>query len=224
MAAYRTFGQCIEAVQTRLSEVPGVAASLYSEDILGAAIQSVFDTVFEKLWLPEYRVMLERTLDGSTGIVTEDVADTSQSEYIDRWTDLRAVFPSTIDMPLRLLPSRINPTLITGTTPRYISPSNTNRLIKVWPLASTGDLVIIGRQRPAPFTLEDTVKLPTELVVVGALAQAFESDSTSPGAADMFSRQYNDAFRTLRGNLSQHPIELAPSSANYPTQWEERDY
>ena len=219
--AFPTFGSLIEGVQTRLSEVVGTAANLYSEELLGAYVQDAFDLVFDKVWVPEYIVYLERTLDGSTGQVTADIADTTQSEYIAFFKDIRAVFPDNSDKILPLLPTRINPFELVGSYPRYVSPRAGNRLIKIWPVASTGKIHIIGRQRPLAFDTDDSVKMDRLLLTLGACWLAMESDSTSPGAAEMFQRLYTSRFETEMANYQNLPIELAPHSVSYPTSWEE---
>ena len=219
--AFSTFGSLIEGVQTRLSEVVGTAANLYSEEMLGAYIQDAFDLVFDKVWVPEYTVFLERTLDGSTGMVTADIADTADDEYIAFFKDIKAVFADNSDKPLPLLPTRINPFLLTGSYPRYVSPRAGERLLKIWPVASTGDIHIIGRQRPLAFETDDTVKMDRLLLTLGACWLAMESDSTSPGAAEMFQRLYTSRFETEMGNYQNLPLELAAHSTSYPTQWEE---
>lgn len=219
--AFSTFSELIEGVQVRLGEVSGTAASLYSEEVLGAYVQDAFDLVFDELWVPEYMVYLERTLDESTGIVTEDIADTAQDEYIAFWKDIRAVFPDNSDKPLPLLPTRINPFLLSGSYPRYISPYAGNRLIKIWPVASEGDIHLVGRQRPLAFSLTDEVKVDRLLLVLGATWLAMESDSTSPGMAENLQKLFNDRLRSERANTQNAPVELAPNSSYYPTQWEE---
>lgn len=219
--AFPTFGSLIEGVQTRLSEVVGTAANLYSEEMLGAYVQDAFDLVFDKVWVPEYVVYLERTLDGSTGQVTVDIADTTAAEYIAFFKDIRTVFPDNSDKVLPLLPTRINPFELIGSYPRYVSPLAGNKLIKIWPVASTGKIHIIGRQRPLAFDTDDTVKMDRLLLTLGACWLAMESDSTSPGAAEMFQRLYTNRFETEMSNYQNLPLELAPHSISYPTQWEE---
>lgn len=220
--AWPTFGDLIEAVQVRLSEVPGTATNLFSEELIGAYVQDAFDLVFGKHWIPEYKVQLERTLDGTSGIATSDIADTALSAYVARWDDIQLVFPDNSDVPLRLLPSRINPFELTGTYPRYVSALNTNRLIQFWPKTSTGKVHILGRQRPIDFALTDPVKIDRPVLITHALWQAVENDSTSPGGAERYERAFKDALRDWIGNKSNIPVEMAPGSRDYPTQWTEQ--
>ena len=216
-----TFGELIAQVQVRLGEVQGTAADLYSEEILGAYVQDAFDFVFDKLWVPEYMVYLERTLDGSTGVITADIADTTQDEYIARFKDIRSVMPDGSDKNLALLPTRINPFRLVGTYPRYISPRAGNRLFKIWPVEATGDLHIIGRQRPEEFGLDDEIYIDRLLLVWGACWLASESDSTAPGHSEMFKNLFDARFSDEKANFSNLPLELASHSTNIPTQWEE---
>lgn len=219
-----TFSSLIEGVQVRLGEVRSTAADLYSEEVLGAYIQDAFELVFDELWIPEYRVILSRTLDAATGIVTQDVADTTQSEYISHYKDIQLIFPDGSDQPLRQLPTRVNPSRFVGTYPRFVSPYAGNRLFKVWPIEAAGGLTIIGRQRPVtPFNASDDLKIDRLLLTLGACWLAMESDSTSPGAAENFQNLFNSRLRTERGNMNNQPLALNSSSTGYPTQWEDCD-
>ena len=217
-----TFSSLIEGVQIRLGEVRGTAADLYSEEVLGAYIQDAFELVFDELWIPEYRVILTRDLDASTGIVTADVADTTDDEYIAYYKDIQLIFPEDSDQPLRQLPTRINPSRLSGTYPRYVSPYAGNRLFKVWPIEADSTLTIIGRQRPVmPFTSTDELKIDSLLLTMGACWLAMESDSTSPGAAENFQNLFNSRLRTERSNMSNQPLALNSNSTAYPTEWTE---
>lgn len=222
--AWPTFGQLIQNTQTRLSEVTGTSVDLYSEDVIAAYLQDTFDQVFGKVWLPEYTVRLSRTLDGTVGVATVAIADTDEDEYISRWSDIFAIFPDNTDTMLRLLPSRINAAELTGTYPRYVSARNDTKLIQFWPVTSTGDVYIVGRQRPLDFDTDDEVRLDRRLLVNGACWRMLESDSTSPGATERFQNEYLDAFKDLVKNFSNIPIDLSPGSRAFPSQWEERDW
>lgn len=222
--AWPTLGDLVEGVQTRLSEVPGTSVDLYSEDVIAAYLQDAFDQVFGKVWLPEYTVRMTRTLDGTVGVATVAVADTTASSYISRWADIFAIYPDNSDAMLKLLPSRINAAELTGTYPRYVSARNDDKLIQFWPVTSTGNVYIVGRQRPLDFDTDDEVKLDRRLLTAGVCWRMLESDSTSPGGTDRFQNEYLDAYRDLIKNFSNIPIDLAPASRSVPLEWSEREW
>jgi hypothetical protein len=214
------FSDLILRTEQSLSQVAGTGTQLYAEDRIANYLQQVFNFVFKETWWEDYMQWFERTLDGSQGVVTTKLDD------IAEWDDIRRVFHEDSDVPLRVLPSNINPFRIGGsaqagsTTPRYYSRhADDDRLVQFWPKNATGKVYIHARVHPGDFTLDSDVKMDSNLLVNGAAYQYAEDDGTNPGAIQKFQNLFESRLRQLRRERNKTAVELDPHSGTIPLDW-----
>lgn len=208
-----TFNDLIQKVIIRLSQVPGTAVQLYSEDKIAAILQEKFDIFYDELWWPQFMEFFSRTLDGSTGTVSVNI------DTITSYGDIRAIFRGTTDALIPILPSNINPYRVTGDRVYHTSYNDTTKHFQIWPLTSTGDVVIHASVKPDAFATEDTVDFDEVLLVNAACWAAAEDDGTNPGATQRFQSITEARLEQLRGILNSQPIALSNTQSSYPTDW-----
>lgn len=201
-----TFAKLIERTATRLSQVAGASVQLYSEDRIAEMIQHKFDVLFDEAWWGQFVTFGETmTLNASTGVVTIDVSD-----KIKRFDDIRVIYPDDSNTPLSALPeATLNPSTITGTTPGFFSQSSdTTKVFKVWPLASTGDIQVTYRTKPDAFVDSDVVNFDEQALILGAAFDYSEDDGTNPAATDKLQNMFESRVKQLRNLRNETPVTL----------------
>ena len=106
-----------------------------------------------------------------------------------------------------------------GTTPIHydaLSPTVdnvTSRVFRIWPLASTGDITLRFRTKPATFTAEDEIVFDDQVLILGATYDYLEDDGTNPNATQKFEALFENRVNQLSDNLNSGPISLDPAVA-----------
>lgn len=211
-----TLSEMIVDVENALSQVSGTSVQVYAEDRISLYIQRAFNLVWDEVWWDDYMQWFERSLDGSQGIVTQNIND------IKRWEDIRAVFAENKERPLRGLPSTLNPFNLSGSTPRFISRhGDDNKMVQFWPKGADGKVYIHARVKPDDFAPNDDIRIDHDLILYGATWLYAEDDGTNPGAIDKNKMLFEQRLQQLKRERNNQPIELDERSASIPTEWEE---
>ena len=207
--------------------VPGTSVQIYAEDRIASMLQHKFDILFSEKFWPQHLVWRESTLDGTLGVVTDDLSDT----LVD-FDDICVIFKSGRNTPIPLLPVRvINPYLLTGTSPRFFAAiadgeSNDSKVFQIWPKASTGDLQWAFRKHPKAdtpgrlFVPADTVPFDDHALILGAVFDALEDDGTNPNATQKFQSMFEARLKQLKRNINSVPIPLDQGASGIPTDWQ----
>lgn len=217
-----TVTDVVTQVIKELSQVPGVGTQLYVTDKVTQFVEDTMLLLIEETWWPQLMEFFQATLDGTTGLLTADLTGTISS--ITKFSDIRKVWPSDSNLPLSILPPTLNPFTLDGSGPRFISAdaTYTNRPIKVWPITSTGSVVIHARQRPAtPVTGTDTIYMDQTLLAYGAAWMYCVDDGTVPAQIAKFENLFETRRKQMIAAMNIHPIELTPTDAiNTDSWWE----
>ena len=214
----KTLGELITLCERELSQVPGQAVQLYAQDTLADKITSAYLFFFDdtKVRWKRFITFETYTLDGTTGRVTETVSDTFK-EY----SHIFSVFPEDWDTPLHMWTGLRNPNNIAGSVPSQITSDNTN-VFRVFPLASTGQVTVVGRtQATLPFALDDTVPFDYLAILYFSCWQYALDDGSNPGAVEKFQALFDQRYKQLSNAEQQEGVALNPRSFKYPTRWEE---
>ena len=184
--------------------VSGTGIQTYAEDTIAEMIQHKFDVLFDEVFWPQFCTWYTWTLDGTLGVVTTDLTD-----IIKKYEDIQVVFADNSNTALTKLANlTTNPFTLAGTTPIHyeaLGPTfsnNTTRVFRVWPLASTGDVIVRVRTKPDTFVGTDEIDFDD-----------LEDDGTNPNATQKFQLLFEARVNQLKDNFNDAPISLDPVTA-----------
>lgn len=213
----RSLSDLITRVERELSQVPGLAVQTYAKDAIAQKIISTFELIYSDRNWKRFKTTEQRTLDGVTGKVTTPFTE------ITAFDDIVRVYPATTGVALTLLPTEYNPLIgFSGGLPRYYGYSSAaGKLITVYPLNSSGDIIVLGQVHQAEdFVLSDTIPFDDLALVWGAAWQYAVDDATNPGAVAKFSGLFEARKKQLYSNQTAEPIALG-GNRGVPTRWSE---
>ena len=190
-----------------MSMVSGSGVQIYAEDVIGDMIQHKFDVLFDEAWWPQFTNWGTFALDGTNGQPTTDL-----TSLIKRFDDIRVIFPENSNTPMTVISaSTTNPYELSGTSPiHYERDALANKVFHVWPKASTGNVIVHYRTKPADFTETDTVDFDDQAIILGSVYDYLEDDGTNPNATEKFQSLFESRVKQLKNNLSAAPISLDP--------------
>jgi len=195
--------------------VAGTGVQTYAEDRIAEMIQHKFDVLFEEAFWPQFCTWYEWTLDGTLGIVTTDLTD-----ILKRFEDIQVIMPDNSNTAITKLASlTTNPFTLAGTTPIHyeaLGPTfdnKTTRVFRIWPLASTGDIKVRVRTRPATFIGTDEVDFDDQALILGATFDYLEDDGTNSNATQKFQLLFEARVKQLKNTFNSAPISLDPVTA-----------
>ena len=205
-----TLSQLVARTADRLSMVAGTGVQVYAEDRIAEMIQHKFDVLFDEVFWPQFCTWYTWTLDETLGVVTADLTD-----ILKRYEDIQVKFPENSNMALTKLSNlTTNPYELTGTTPvnyEALGPTVSNKTTKVfriWPLASTGNVVVRLRTKPDTFTSEDEIDFDDQSLILGSVFDYLEDDGTNPNATQKFQLLFEARIKQLKNNFNSAPISL----------------
>ncbi len=216
--AYKTMAALITDVERALYQSAGPAVQLYSQDIILQQIQDAFDHLFTKAWWPQFRKRETLVLDGTTGYPTTPLL------FINQYEDIRYVYGENRDRPLsklQLATNTLNANFDTGSDPRYIEGDVTN-IFRVWPSTAVGNILVVGRVRPAPYIITDTVAFDATAIKHFAAWSYFTDDASNPAAAAKHQGLFETRLAQITDDNFNEPIQLDPLTDRVPNQWFER--
>lgn len=198
-----------EEVITELSQVPGVSTQIYSADRIKLMVQNAFFDLFEKRWWDEYTDTFTVALDGITGRITSDLEDAAGA--VTEWRDIQLVWPENFNKPLTLAPKLMNPSTISGTYPVYVRSDATvaKRPLRVLPANATGNIVVLGRRRPAkPLSDSYSILLDDMMMKWAACWQYAVDDGTNQAQIAKYEKQMIEREQLVTASYNTHPIAL----------------
>lgn len=207
-----TVDDIVNAVITELSQVPGVATQLYAAGRIRQFVQDAIIMEQDEMWWPQLMWQQKVALDGTNGWLVDDLK--GPISFIDEYTDIQAVFPDGSDLKLPELPQSINPFNIIGNGigAQFISADSVlHRPLKVWPLNSTGSIVVIARQTsPIPVSSTDKVYIDPLLLQYDAAWMYAVDDGTVPAQVNKFQMLAQRRRKAVKANYTQHGLLLDP--------------
>lgn len=204
-------GDIVGDVITEISQVPGVATQIYSQDRIRQFVQNAWLLEINELWWPTYMFIQTVGLDGTTGAITADLK--GSISFVDDYEDIQSVFPEGSNRKLRELNQSINPQAMVSGKAWYIAPDYTyaHRPFKVYPPSSTGNVVVVARQKhELPFTLDTVVYLDRLLLMYDACWMYTVDDGTVPAQVNKFQMLAGNRRKQIKAGFAQQPLELDP--------------
>jgi len=202
----------VSNVITEISQVPGVATQVYSADRIRLFVENAFQMEIQEMWWPNYMYYQTVGIDGATGAITSDLK--GSISFVDDYGDIAAIYMSGSNRKLRELNQSINPNLMTtGLDTWYVAPdySVPHRPFRVYPITSTGPVIVWARQRNTlPLALTDDLKLDPLLLRYDACWMYAVDDGTVPAQVNKYQLLATKRRQQLKASLAQQPLELDP--------------
>lgn len=218
--ADKTVSALITEIQLELRQMAGPAVQIYGQPVLMAKINDAFIEFFDDKEINWKRFLdyTTYTLDGTTGQATVAV-NTSYAEF----GDILSVFPAESDIPLPTWNKRRNPALVSSGYPTFVAPSgDATKVFKVLPVTATGDVVVLGKKRPAtwPFDdLEDIVPFDYLAIKHYIVWQELLTDGDNPSATQKAQALFTNRYNTLIDNERRHGVAKNGDNAQVPNRW-----
>lgn len=199
--------------------VAGTAVQTYTEPQVYQAIQSTFDLMFKKrFWdhLTDWHVV---TVDGSTGLVVEDMSD-----FLKGWEDISQVHFADWSRAI-VRPYNIDNMRVTGSDAMYWTPLKYNsaaptqfmeKVIKFWPVTATSSVAIYCRTHPGIFVPNDIVPFDAAVLAHGAAWQALDNDGINPTAATKAQQMFDMMYIDLVAAEGEADIGYGGGRTNVP--------
>lgn len=181
-----TVQELITKVQVRLSLVAGLHAQLYAEDKIASLIEDTFNMAFVDDFWPDYMKWMAFSVDGTTGLPTTKLNDADESDRITEFKHIRKVFKQDQEQSMSVLPTTINPYLLTGTSAKYFenyTATDAERILRMWPLTTTDTFYVNYRQHPGTFNSDTVLYMDELLLLRGTMWLYLIQQGGNPGGA-----------------------------------------
>jgi len=219
--AYSTVADAITQVARNMSLVNGQGMTPYSPELIESYLHGAHQFIRDEQEWHDFDGVYNRTLDGSTGLITEGITEVSDPKEIMR------IYHSSSMTPLPKVPiynnKQVSTTLIGFEfLTREEDPGPAYKLVRFYPLILTGD-VRIEAHRTFDFTDHDTV-IPVDwwLHVYHASWQYALDDGTNPGQIAKYENLFSTRMKQVKEKENSQPVSLDPYAA-IPDIWFEGD-
>jgi len=223
--AFTLVSDIVAMVINELSQVPGVVTQKYSTPIITQYIQTAYLLEIDDQWWPDYMVLLDATIDGTTGHLTSDLQGPISS--IEDMGDIMIVWVAGTNQRLRALRPGTNPGTVTvggAANPLYMIPDSTvaKRPFRVLPPTGIGPLKLWARQKQSfPFSLSTKVGIDALLLMLDAAWQYCVNDGTIPAQVAKYELLIRKRRTQVVSSFNQQPIPLDNRFAGMTNEWQE---
>lgn len=217
--AYKSAQLLMLDVQKDVGLVNGTAVQTYTEPLIYQAIQVIFDMMFRKRFWDHLTDWYERTVDGTTGLVTVDM-DTICKGF----EDIECIYLNDFSRQL-VKPYDMRYKVVNGSAAMYYTPIVynsaspdlfTKKIIQFWPVTATSVVAMRIRTKPADFVPQDIVPFPSDIIAMGAAWKLLESDGINPTAAQVSQQMYEILYSDYMTSLSEDVIGYGGGSTHAP--------
>lgn len=217
--AYKKAKALLIDVQKDIGLVAGTAVQTYSEPLIYASIQTMFDMMFRKRFWDHLTDWYQFTIDGTTGLLVDDI-DTICTDF----NDISQIWIEDFARPV-VKPAAVEHMQVTGSDALYYTPLKFNssptstfikKVIKFWPITSVNLVNMKIRTKPDDFVPDDIVPFPSDIIAMGAAWNVLESDGINPPAAAKAQQLYDILYRDYIASMSEDVIGHGGGRVNVP--------
>lgn len=209
----KTVIEIVTLAERELHQSAGMSVQVYSQSQLAQNIQHGFNLIFDDTsvrW-KKFEQFQTYTLNGTTGYTTTPV-----SAVFSHYEDIIHVYPDSQTRPLTNWDGS-NPAAIVGGLARYVLPGVTD-ILRVLPASAAGEITVVGKVRPAEFSITDTVPFDYLTLVYFAAWQYMVDDGTNPGSIEKLRQLFEQRYKEMKLQANKEPIQLSDTSS-IPLSW-----
>lgn len=219
---FSTIEDAIIQVAAGMSLVNAQGMTPYSDELILSYLHGAHTAIADEQEWDEMTISHTRTLDGTTGKITQKITEVTD------WKDIERIYHESSQQPLPKVTRWSNPLISTtlvgfrGMSAVEDPNSGGRYLVQFFPLTLTGQ-VLFQSALSIDFTNRDTV-LPIDwwLHVYHASWQYALDDGTNPAQMEKYQTLYNQRLKTVKSKQNRASISLDPYQA-IPNIWTESD-
>lgn len=215
-----TVERLIERIETRLALVSGLDVQIHAEDRIAEFLRHRYITLSEKLWLPQFQLVVTTTWDGVTGAPVADLSTT-----VRKYSNIKFVYIDTNSMPLHQLKVTTNPLHVRRIC--YGPTGVETSILKVYPPSTTGPVAIVYRPSYDDNlweTADYSQELPwdEEALMCAVIFDFLVDDGSNPEATAEYKRKYMERMDQLKKAVMDSGIDKYDQNwASVPDEWQE---
>jgi hypothetical protein len=223
--AYQTTANLVPRIIRRLTQVVGTGTQIYAEDRILEILAEVYRQSSRAYWWPDLMQRFDVTVDPTSGIVTSDLINATNTGRVESFGDIRSVFFNDYPRPMSQLPGNISSnSLLTG-IPGYISPLTYGedptgyRLFKLVPVPSgTVNLHVLARITPVNIFTDVNVLVPIDefVLINGVCFKYCVEDGNNPAMAEQFRNTFDTELQGEIDTYDSQPIPLDTRVGSIP--------
>ncbi len=212
---FKTMEQITQKVITELSLVPGVSLQVYKEPVIKDKIQSCFDFLFDKRFWDHLTVTTTHTLNGTTGVVLNDLTGVKSYQHI-QWVKYYpyhegCVFKSKKDGDyLQTLDYFVTPL-------PYNDPEFATKVFRIYPQELQLEIKVRALRSIDAFDDDDVVPFDYLCLTHFVAAETLAADGLNPGAANRQQVLFDQRYQDLITQDSNQSIVYGRMDTNYFT-------
>lgn len=189
--------------QVNLSQLPGAGTQVFAEDVLLEKMHLAFDTLHSKYWWKQYMTWLSGDLDGTLGVITNNLA--LLSKRLVSYDDIQAIYPDgSLKNPLPEVPDNIPPSSITGGVGKFIEfYDDPAKLFRIVPYSATGIIHVRYRWKPLGWDKDTNILLDDTLMIRATAYQYMADDGTNPDATSTAQSALDEILTQKVGNQAK---------------------
>lgn len=184
----------------------GSSVETYTEPQAMLGINRIFEQLYWKYEWPHLWTWERRTLDETTGLVTQTI------DGVANYSDIVRVMHADSDVEIPQSSGTYH-LASTGSRAMYRTALAWNnadydtKFIKFWPVTATGDIDLFCGHRPDEFAgADDIVPMEKTLMVLGVAWWLLADDGMNPASAEKAQIMYDAAYTDIIGRVNKGPI------------------
>lgn len=206
-----TMQDVVNGVLNQMRYAPGRDVQIHLQSSIVQDASILYRTLMRKYVWRDFINLVQTPIDATTGRPTVNM-----SPYLDRYSNLAAVYKDNESQPMPFAPALINPS-------RYnrpcVTPAPTPYIFRIWPAQAINVIVWTKNYRDTDFDLADTVPFYFDLLVVGTAFVLATKSSINQELTKMLEQQFNNMVDLYRDNEIQPQYQVNQNQGAIPMEW-----
>lgn len=206
-----TMQDVVNGVLNQLRYAPGRDVQIHLQSSIVQDASILYRTLMTKYVWRDFYNILETGIDSTTGRPTSSMAT-----YIDRFSNLLAVFKDNESQPIPFAPALINPK-------RYnrpcITPAPSPYIFRIWPAQNINVLVWTRMYRDTDFDLDDVIPFYFDILVVGTAFVLAMKSGINMELTKTLQTQFDNLVDTYRSNEIKPQYQVNQAQGAIPMEW-----
>lgn len=206
-----TMQDVVNGVLNEMRFAPGRDVQIHLQSSIVQDASMFYRAMMTKYIWRDYLSIFETDIDGTTGLPILPL-DT----YIDRFSNLLAVYKDKERYPLPFLPALTNPNQYNRPG---ISPAAPPNIFQVWPHKSMHVIIQARMYKDADFELDDVVPFYYDLMVIGTALSLATKAGINMELMGLLKEQLGELISIQQGLEIKSTYQVNPQYGTIPDEW-----